>query len=343
MPASVYLLSLTVPMTVFVGLYFGGPWAWLTVAYVFVAVPLADIVFGRDSRNRDPQSEARAKSSRTYSFVLWAFLPIQAALVFAFGRAWMSDEPSVFVRVGWALSTALSCGGIGISVAHELVHRRSRAEQWVGRLLLTTVLYMHFAIEHVRGHHLAVATAEDAATARRGESVYRFLLPSIFGQIVSAWRLEIQRLAARGRGAWSLQNEMLWFAVIQAAWLALLAFVFGALFLPAYLVVAVVSFTILEVVNYIEHYGLERRRLANGRYETVEVHHSWNSDHLVSRMMLFELTRHSDHHAMASKPYQALRSADSAPQLPTGYPGMVLVALVPPLWFRIMHACMPAV
>lgn len=342
MPAPVYLLSLTVPLTAFLGLYFGGPWAWLTVAYVFVLVPLADVVVGRDRRSHDPQSEARAKASPVYSFVLWAFLPIQTALIMAFGFRWLTEEASAVVRVGWALSTALSCGGIGISVAHELVHRRSRVEQWVGRLLLMTVLYMHFAIEHVRGHHMAVATYEDAATARRGESVYRFLLPSIAGQLVSAWRLEVKRLATHGRPAWSVHNEMLWFAALQAAWLAALGAIFGIGFLPIYLLVAVASFAILEVVNYIEHYGLERRRLPSGRYETVEVHHSWNSDHLVSRMMLFELTRHSDHHAAASKPYQVLRSADAAPQLPTGYPGMVLVALVPPLWFRVMHPRMPA-
>lgn len=342
MHPSLYLLSFVVPATAFIGLQRGGLWAWLTLAFAFVVVPLADVIIGRDSRNLDAQREARAKSSLFYSVVLWGHLPVQLALIATFAQAWTTQDADVFTRLGWSLSMAVSCGGIGISVAHELVHRRSRVEQWLGRLLLMTVCYMHFAIEHVRGHHLAVATAEDAATARRGQSVYAFLFPSIFGQIASAWRLERRRLATRGQGVWSLHNEMLWFTALQAVWLSLLGMVFGIGFLAVYVCMAFVSFSILEIVNYVEHYGLERRRLANGRYEAVEVHHSWNSDHLVSRMLLFELTRHSDHHAVASKPYQLLRSADSALQLPTGYPGMVLMALVPPLWFRVMHARMAA-
>jgi alkane 1-monooxygenase len=300
---------------------------------VFAVMPLADVIVGRDS-----QAGASAKSSLFYSIILWVHLPLHLVLLACFATAWTTREADSVTRLGWALSAALSCGGIGISAAHELIHRRSPYEQWIGKLLLMTVCYMHYSIEHVRGHHLAVATAEDAASARRGQSVYAFLFPSIVGQLASAWRLEVKRLATRGQGAWSGCNEMLWFAALQAAWLTMIGVVFGLAFLAVYFAVAFVSFAMLEIVNYIEHYGLARTRLPNGRYESVEVHHSWNSDHLVSRMMLFELTRHSDHHAVASKPFQMLRSADVAPQLPTGYPGMVLMALVPPLWFRIMHA-----
>jgi alkane 1-monooxygenase len=333
-----YLWSFTIPASAAIGLWLGGPFAFLTPLLVFVAVPLLDIGFGRDDRNLDPAAEARAKSTRLYDWILYAYLPVSVALMLALGARLTFTEPTLLVRAGWILSVALSTGGIGITVAHELIHRRSAAEQWVGKGILMTVLYMHFAIEHVRGHHALVATEEDPATARKGESVYGFLLPSIFGQLVSAWHLETRRLSKQSLGTWSLRNGMIQFALIQGLWLAGLAALFGAAFLPAYLLTAFLAFSLLEVVNYIEHYGLERRRDGNGRYERVDEHHSWNSDHVVSRALLFELTRHADHHAHASRPYPILRSLEKGPQLPTGYPGMVLLALFPPLWFRVMDA-----
>ncbi len=331
-----YLWSFSIPLCAAAGLWLGGPFAWLTPVVVFVLVPALDAWIGRDDRNLDPASEARAKSKRLYTWILFAYLPISIALMFALGIRITQADASLFEQLGWILSVALSTGGIGITVAHELVHRRSVVEQWVGKGILMTVLYMHFAIEHVRGHHALVATEEDPATARKGESVYGFLLPSIVGQLVSAWHLEARRMAKLSRGTWDIRNEMLQFALIQTLWLLALTAVFGMGFLPIYILTAFLSFSLLEIVNYIEHYGLERERDASGRYERVDEHHSWNSDHVVSRALLFELTRHADHHAHASRPYPILRSLEKGPQLPTGYPGMILVALVPPLWFRIM-------
>jgi len=336
MHVSRYFASLSVPLCALFGLWAGGGWSWLTVVYVFGVVPLLDVWVGRDDRNLDPEAEVRAKASWMYTALLFAYLPVQIALMFVLGWVWTTTEASYLVKAGWILSVALSSGGIGITVAHELVHRPQPAQQWVGKLILMTVLYMHFAIEHVRGHHALVATHEDPATARKGQSVYGFLMPSVWGQWVSAWHLEKRRLAKKHLSPWSLHNEMLIFMGVQAVWLAGLALMFGAAFLVPYLVVAVLSFLLLEVVNYIEHYGLEREMLPSGRYARVDAHHSWNSDHIVSRMLLFELTRHADHHAVASRPYQVLRSLEEGPQLPTGYPGMVLVALFPPLWFRVM-------
>lgn len=333
-----YLWSFSIPASAAIGLWLGGPFAFLTPLLVFVAVPLLDIGFGRDDRNLDPAAEARAKSRPLYSWILYAYLPVSVALMLALGHRLTLADASLAEQAGWILGVALSVGGIGITVAHELVHRPSAVEQWIGKGILMTVLYMHFAIEHVRGHHALVATEEDPATARKGESVYGFLLPSIIGQLVSAWRLETRRLAKRSLGTWSLRNGMIQFALIQGLWLLTLAWLFGPAFLPAYLLTAFLSFSLLEVVNYIEHYGLERGRDTDGRYERVDAHHSWNSDHVVSRALLFELTRHADHHAHASRPYPILRSLDDGPQLPTGYPGMILLALVPPLWFRVMDA-----
>ena len=333
-----YLWSFTIPASAAIGLWLGGPAAWLTPLVVFGLVPALDLWFGRDDRNLDPAAEARAKSRPLYSWILYAYLPVSVGLMLALGTRLTLAEASLLEQAGWILSVALSTGGIGITVAHELIHRRSAAEQWVGKGILMTVLYMHFAIEHVRGHHALVATEEDPATARKGESVYGFLFPSIFGQLVSAWRLEVRRLAKQSHGTWTLRNDMLRFALIQSLWLIALAALFGVAFLPAYLLTAFLAFSLLEVVNYIEHYGLERRKDGNGRYERVDEHHSWNSDHVVSRALLFELTRHADHHAHASRPYPILRSLEKGPQLPTGYPGMLLLALFPPLWFKVMDA-----
>lgn len=331
-----YLASFLIPLCAAVGLWLGGPFAWLTPVVVFVLVPALDAWIGRDDRNLNPVAEARAKSKRLYTWILFAYLPISIGLMLALGHRITQADASWMAQAGWILSVALSTGGIGITVAHELVHRRSAAEQWVGKGILMTVLYMHFAIEHVRGHHALVATEEDPATARKGESVYGFLFPSIVGQLISAWHLEVRRMAKMSRGTWDIRNEMLQFALIQTLWLVGLTLVFGMGFVPIYILTAFLSFSLLEIVNYIEHYGLERERDASGRYERVDEHHSWNSDHVVSRALLFELTRHADHHAHASRPYPILRSLEKGPQLPTGYPGMILVALVPPVWFRVM-------
>jgi alkane 1-monooxygenase len=198
------------------------------------------------------------------------------------------------------------------------------------------VCYPHFTIEHVRGHHANVATHHDPASAQRGESFYRFWIRSVIGQLRSAWHLETQRLAKKNGSVWRHDNLMLRYAIIQLLWLGTVTWVFGLSFLGPYVLMSIGAFSLLEAVNYVEHYGLARRQKANGKFERVDEHHSWNSDHLVSRALLFELTRHSDHHMEARRPYQTLRSHSTAPNLPTGYPGMILLALVPPIWYKTM-------
>ena len=331
-----YLASFLIPAMTAVGLLAKGPWAWLTVAAVFIGIPLMDALLGPDRSNLDTETEKRVSDSTPYSLILYAYLPIQIGLIFLLGWTWNTSEEPLWVRIGWILSVALCTGGIGITVAHELIHRRSIAERWIGRLLLMTVLYMHFAIEHVRGHHAKVATSDDPATARKGTNVYLFILRTIPAQLRSAWDLEAARLRKRQLPVLSWRNEMLWFAAIQALWVLVIGLCFGVAFVPVFLAVAAISFLLLEMINYVEHYGLERTQLANGRYEAVKEHHSWNSDHRVSRMLLFELTRHSDHHLVASRPYQILRSPETGPGLPSGYPGMILLALAPPVWFAVM-------
>jgi alkane 1-monooxygenase len=217
------------------------------------------------------------------------------------------------------------------------MHRKTKLHRAGAEILMTSVSYTHFCVEHVLGHHRKVATAEDPATSRFGESFYRFYPRTLIGSLVSAWRLEGERCRKRGISAWSLRNRRTRYALVLAAVYAGVGLAFGPLGLGLFIAQGVVAFSLLEAINYIEHYGLTRRRLASGRFERVRPEHSWNSAHRVSNWYLFNLARHSDHHYLASREYDRLRHHGSAPQLPSGYAAMVLAALVPPLWFRIMN------
>jgi len=339
----IYLAAYLVPITAALGLWLGGAWSWLTVVFVYGLVPLLDGLVGPDPRNADDAALQRAAQSRLASLPLVLALPVQLGLFGLLGVVWQQGGAVWWERAGWVASVAIAGGGIGIVIGHELVHRRDRALYWIGKLLLGMVLYMHFAVEHVRGHHPRVGTDDDPASARRGQSLYAFLPQSIARQFLSAWQLEAARLARAGSGPWTLRNEVLVGVLLQAAWLVGAALLFGAAVAAVFAVVALLSVSLLEIVNYIEHYGLRRGRDANGRLEPVRAHHSWNSDHLISRGLLFELPRHTDHHMNGSRPYQTLRSVAGAPQLPAGYPTMVLLALWPPLWFRVMDPRVAAV
>jgi len=230
----------------------------------------------------------------------------------------------------------LMCGVFGINIAHELGHRRSRLERLLAEIMLLTSLEMHFLPYHNRGHHLNVATPDDPATARKNEPLYKFWFRSQIGSYFEAWKIEKTRLARRGINT-IFANTVFIYTVIQYSNLFLIYFIFGLTTLCCFIGAAIIGILLLETVNYIEHYGMLRQLNANGRYERVKNYHSWNSDHPIGRAMLFELSRHSDHHFKASKKYQVLESYADNPQMPTGYPGMMLLALMPPLWFKVMN------
>jgi alkane 1-monooxygenase len=331
-----YTPAYLIPLAVLIGVMLQGPWTWLTPVLVFIVIPSLELLVGRNPLNLDPHSEELAKRQPLYSWILWSYIPIQLGLTLVVLRFVATADLGVTEVIGILLSLGISNGGVGITVAHELVHRPSAFEQWLGRILLMTTWYMHFAIEHVRGHHVHVATLHDPATAPLHTSVYRFWIRTVPAQWRSAWSLEAKRLKKRGRPVWSVKNEMLWFLFIQIGFTAAIWWWLGSVAVIGFLASCVVAFSLLEIVNYLEHYGLQRQIDDRGRPERVSPVHSWNSDHTVSRMFLFELSRHSDHHATASKKYQVLRSFEESPQLPTGYPGMVVLALVPPLWFAVM-------
>jgi alkane 1-monooxygenase len=229
------------------------------------------------------------------------------------------------------------CGVFGINVGHELGHRVNFFEQTMAKALLLTSLYMHFFIEHNKGHHKKVATREDPSSARFGEWVYGFHFRSVVFSYLSAWKIANNDVRKKGKPALSLYNEMIQFQLIQIAFVILIFFVFGWLTTLYFLIAAVIGFMLLETVNYIEHYGLQRKELDDGKYERALPAHSWNSDHVIGRLFLFELSRHSDHHYLASRKYQVLRHHDDSPQMPTGYPGMMILALIPPVWFWVMN------
>jgi alkane 1-monooxygenase len=257
--------------------------------------------------------------------------------LWVFFNSLKQEQLSTIDIIGRVLSMGLLCAAFGINVAHELGHRVNKMEQTFAKMLLLTSLYMHFFIEHNKGHHKHVATPHDPSTAKYNQSVYAFWPQTLIGTYLSAWKIANDEVGKKGKRWYSLQNEMLLFQIIQLLFVFAIYYFFGAISALLFIVAAFMGGLLLETVNYIEHYGLSRNTTSEEQYERVQPHHSWNSNHIIGRLMLFELSRHSDHHYLASRKYQILRSFDNAPQMPTGYPGMILLSLFPPLWFKIMH------
>jgi alkane 1-monooxygenase len=232
--------------------------------------------------------------------------------------------------------TVAMVSGVAINTAHELGHKRASLERRLSKVALAQSGYGHFFIEHNRGHHVRVATPEDPASSRLGESFYRFLPRTVLGSLRSAWELERVRLTRLQSSMWTPRNDILSAWAMSVVLFGALVAVFGVVVLPYLLIQAVLGFSLLEVVNYLEHYGLLRQRREDGRYERTAPEHSWNSNNTASNVLLYHLQRHSDHHANPVRRYQALRHVEDAPQLPTGYAGMIVTAVIPPLWRRVM-------
>ncbi len=335
-----WLLGLIIPMLPFISwglveatglgaFWFYGPFL------VFVIFPVLDMVVGVDAENPPDSIIKWLEQDRYYRWCTYAFIPVQyAGLVFACWL-WADGGLSVLDSLGLALTMGV-VSGIAINTAHELGHKRERMEKWLSKVALAQSGYGHFFIEHNRGHHVRVATPEDPASARLGESFWAFLPRTVWGSLSSAWGLERKRLARLGHSAFSIHNDIVQAWAMTVALFAVLTIAFGPVVLPYLLLQAVLGFCLLEVVNYLEHYGLLRQRREDGRYERCRAEHSWNSNNVASNVLLYHLQRHSDHHANPTRRYQALRHVDEAPQLPTGYAGMILLACVPPLWRRVM-------
>ena len=337
-----WLLSLFVPTLGLIGpaLYLlvspSELWLWLSPLFFYFGIPLLDALIGEDPSN-PPESEVpQLEADPYYRWITYLLVPV-LWLSFIAVVTFVASQP-----LSWSGLLAMiinTGGGLGfaINLGHEMGHKKPALERWLGKLALALSCYGHFYIEHNRGHHRDVATPDDSASSRMGESIYRFALRELPGGLLRAWQLEKERLARCGKGPWSVDNEILQTALISLGLYGGLVLAFGIGILPFLLLSAFWGAFQLTSANYLEHYGLLRRRLDNGRYEVCQPHHSWNSNHLFSNWALFHLQRHSDHHAHPTRRYQSLRNFPDLPRLPSGYFGMYLVAYVPPLWFRLMN------
>jgi alkane 1-monooxygenase len=328
-----YFLVFMLPVMLMLGVELGGVWTAVPLLFMFGLIPLIDAVLEQDEWNH-PEGDARGWFD--VPILLWVPTQLALTLYVLWRLSERTSELSGFEMAAIVASLGVINGAGGINVAHELMHRKHWLFRASAEVLMTSVSYTHFCIEHVLGHHRNVATHDDPATSRRGESLYRFYPRTLLGGLRSAWVLERERCAKKQTPWWSARDRRSRYVVVLAASYVGVAWIFGPFGLALFVAQGVVAFSLLEVINYIEHYGLARRQLASGKYERVLPQHSWNSAHRVSNYYLFNLARHSDHHYLASREYDRLRHHGDAPQLPTGYVGMVILALFPPLWFHVM-------
>jgi alkane 1-monooxygenase len=302
---------------------------------VFGVFPLVDMAIGTDAKNPPDGVIKWLEQDRFYRWCVYLFLPLQYAGLVVACWFWAHGGLSTIENIGLALTTGVVAGN-AINTAHELGHKRDDVERLLSKFALAQSGYGHFYIEHNRGHHVRVATPEDPASARMGEGFWAFLPRTVYGSLMSAWSIEGGRLERTGRSAWSIHSDILQAWGMTVALFAALTAVFGPAILPYMLLQAVLGIILLEVINYIEHYGLLRQKLPTGRYERCQPSHSWNSDNVASNLVLYHLERHSDHHANPTRRYQSLRHFDDAPQLPSGYGLMICLAYLPPVWRRVM-------
>ncbi|MCJ7466573.1 MAG: alkane 1-monooxygenase [Maribacter sp.] len=336
-----YLAALTLPISAIIGLYFMGIWSFLTPVYAFVLIPIMELILPQDATNYNPEEIVGRSHQKLFDWLLYLNIPIVFGVLLFSLIHLESNTLSLIEFLGACISVGIVLGTNGINVAHELGHRQNMKERLMAKLLLLPSLYMHFYIEHNFGHHANAATPEDPATAKYNQTVYSFWMSSVFRQYPNAWRLQLKLLKADRQAFFSYRNDMLWYFVFEMAYLIVIFMVFGSVGLVFAIGAGIIGFLLLETVNYIEHYGLMRKKMASGRYERVKEIHSWNSNHIIGRIVLYELTRHSDHHYKSSKKYQLLDCHDASPQMPYGYPTSMVLAFLPPVWFHIMNKRIP--
>jgi alkane 1-monooxygenase len=332
-----YLLPLILYIGAIRSFHTHGIVVWFPLFLAWVFIPLVELLIKSDSKNMSEAEEELAKADKTYDIILYMIVPLQFTALYFFLQHINDVTLTWYDLTGRLLVMGLMCGVFGINVGHELGHRVNVFEQTLAKMLLLTSLYMHFFIEHNKGHHKWVATPEDPSSARYGEWVFAFYFRTIILSYLSAWQIAGNDTKKKNKAVISLHNEMIQFHLIQIAFVVMIFFVFGWQATIYFFIAAIIGILLLETVNYIEHYGLQRKSLGEGKYERTMPVHSWNSNHVLGRLFLFELSRHSDHHYLASRKYQVLRHHDDSPQMPTGYPGMMILSLMPPLWFWVMN------
>ena len=331
-----YLMSYTIAIVTIVGILLGGGYTYMTVIYAFVFIPALEMLLKESNEEMSDEVKKNRSMDIFFDILLYLNIPLVFSIFFLSLNLLLYSSSS-FEIVGIIASTSIMMATNGINVAHELGHRKSFFSRTCSKLLLMPSQYMHFYIEHNFGHHVNVGTAEDPATAKYKQSLYSFWITSVIGQYIGAWKLQLKLLKISKYKFFSIKNDMMFYVIFQLMFIYLIYFNYGITVTIYSLIISVISFLFLETINYIEHYGLSRKKDKNGRYERVKTIHSWNSNHVVGRLVLYELTRHSHHHFISSKKYQVLESIDESPQLPYGYPTSILLSMVPPLWFKIMN------
>ncbi len=321
--------------------YLSGIYFLLVPITVFIVIPIIDFFF-RDAINPGSEETMNRKHDLFYQRILLLYLPTHVALIVG-GMVYLFVMPISFIElVLLSFMIGIITGSVGINIAHELMHKANLLNQVVSRIILTFVCYGHFVIEHVRGHHVNVATPNDPATARLNESIYRFLPRTVIGSWKSAWKIEGNRLNRQGKSFYHWDNEFYWVITGPLILICMAYSIVGALGVIFFLLQSIVAILMLEVVNYIEHYGLVRNKLANGQYEVVGERHAWDADHWLSNHILFNLMRHADHHIYGFKPYQILLISRQSPKLPASYATLYWLVFIPPLWFTIMNPILDA-
>lgn len=331
-----YLFAYTIPIAAIIGIYLGGLYTFSAFAYAFVLIPLIELLLpSQDVNPHKPQYNNT--QNLVFDILLYLNVPIvYGSLLYSLFKLSISSITAI-ETVGIILSLGVVLGSNGINVAHELGHRPRMFEKILSKILLLPSFYTHFFIEHNHGHHLHVATPEDPSTAKLNQNLYQFWIQSVAGTYMKAWKIQRKLNKDNNISTFNFKNDMLYFMIIQLLYLVALYFSFGLTITVYAILAGIVGLLLLETINYIEHYGLLRNKLPSGRYERVTEQHSWNSNHTIGRIVLYELTRHSDHHFKSQKKYQTLTNHATSPQLPYGYPTSMVLAFFPPLWFKIMN------
>lgn len=331
-----YLMSYSIALMAFIGISLGGFYNYLAVVFTFIFIPILEIIVKKSDEEYTEEEKRTRLLDPFFDLLLYLNIPIVFGIFF-FSLDKLAFTSSLSDIIGIILSASIVMATNGINVGHELGHRKSIIARTCAKLLYLPCQYMHFYIEHNFGHHINVATPEDPATARYKQTLYSFWITSVVRTYVSAWEIQLKLLKVSKRNFFSIKNDMVFYTLFQTTFLAFVYYNFGLYLTLLSILMSVISFLFLETINYVEHYGLLRKKEPSGRYERVKPHHSWNSNHTIGRIVLYELTRHSDHHFKSSKKYQVLESLDDCPHLPYGYPTSILLSFIPPLWFSIMN------
>lgn len=336
-------LNFTIPfISYYIIWYFFNSYLAIMIVYFYIMVPVIDMILPLDHENMTSKKTKVLEKDPKFLIPLYLYWAMDTFTYFM-GLYWFTFKQfnSLFDEVVYLL-TVFHIGAVGMVIGHELLHRRELVHKIFGTSFYFKVLYGHFYIEHVKGHHKHVATIEDPATSRFGESLYQFLPRTILGSYMSVWNYEKKRLARKNEGPWSFNNQLILINLGQLGFVITLVLIFGLKSLIFIGLYSLMNIVFLETVNYLEHYGLLREKDESGIYEPVNIKHSWNAPQRYTNYLLFKLQRHSDHHANAYKPYQILCSYQDSPTLPSGYSAMLLIAFCPPAWFKAVNPLVKA-